>query len=116
MGNCLSALQLAGDLLKTNMHGSCALELLLLSDSKPSDPLPRTQTWNVDEYYGDVHLKNRQKYVSMFCAEIDQFASRLGRRLSVHTIDFAWADEDFTIETDGQRAMFCPHVEKRGAH
>ncbi len=40
---------------------------------------------------------NRKKHLSMFCSEIDQLASRLGRRLSVQTIGIADQDEDFAV-------------------
>lgn len=84
-------MQAAEDLLMSNTTGSCALQLLFLSDGKPSDHirLPRS-TLSKSE-------ATRAQHVGITSERIQALASRFGRRLSVHTIGFAGAGEDFSV-------------------
>jgi hypothetical protein len=101
-GNYLPALKLAESLLRANMRGSCALVLLLLSDGKPSDHVPKTRyeqatTTSPLGIFASSWQINRQKHLSMFCREIEQLASKIGRRLNVLTIGFGDATQDFEV-------------------
>jgi len=68
-GNYMPALELAGDLLKLNSCGGCALSLFFFSDGKPSDR-------------GD------------FSSLVGDLASKFGRRLSFTCVGMAESEDD----------------------
>lgn len=88
-GNYLPSLDAAEDLLLSNTYGNCALDLLFLSDGKPSDQIPPRFAKNCSDM-GLAHIALMEK-------RIDRLASRFGRRLSVTAVGFAGPSEDFTV-------------------
>ena len=87
-GNYLPSLDAAEDLLLSNTYGNCALDLLFLSDGKPSDEIPPRFAKNCSMGLAHVALVEKR---------IDRLASRFGRRLSVTAVGFAGPSEDFTV-------------------
>ena len=84
-GNYGPALDQAEELLHSNRHGSCALALLFLSDGKPSDkPPPGNGT-------------QKDKIARLTSERIAETASRFGRRLTITTVGFGSAGEDFSV-------------------
>eukprot|EP00241_Pyramimonas_parkeae_P004104 CAMPEP_0114246224 /NCGR_PEP_ID=MMETSP0058-20121206/12339_1 /TAXON_ID=36894 /ORGANISM="Pyramimonas parkeae, CCMP726" /LENGTH=673 /DNA_ID=CAMNT_0001359377 /DNA_START=223 /DNA_END=2241 /DNA_ORIENTATION=- len=95
-GNYFPALDAAEKLLLSNEHGSCALLLLFLSDGKPSDQLPRNASIAMRSGF---HTTPSIKYNRLVHERIGTLASRFGRRLTVATIGFGGAREDFSVLT-----------------
>eukprot|EP00966_Prymnesium_polylepis_P156445 3614674-Prymnesium_polylepis.1 len=89
-GNYLPALDAAEKLLLSNEFGACALTLFFLSDGKPSDRLPRGTMES-----GQSCMMTG--FIKLMGSRIDSLASRFGRRLSVTTVGFGGAGEDFRV-------------------
>jgi hypothetical protein len=85
-GNYMPALQLAEAVLSHDEDNEkCALMLLFLSDGRPSDP-------------------NRAR----ICNCIQDMVMRFGKRLTIATLGFAKADEDFSVlEQMAETARIC---------
>lgn len=84
-GNYGPALEEAERLLMETKGSQCALGLLFLSDGKPSDRTPPGA--------GSIS----DKHTAMARKSIGKLASKLGRRLTIATIGFGPATEDFAV-------------------
>jgi hypothetical protein len=83
-GNYIPSLDAAEALLLCNPHGSCALQLLFLSDGRPSDNFSGKSMAGMTTG-------------AQIRARIGALASRFGRRLSVSTIGFGPQGEAFDV-------------------
>eukprot|EP00854_Cymbomonas_tetramitiformis_P014698 gene14698-17366_t len=88
-GNYFPALNAAEELLRSNEHGGCALMLLFLSDGRPSDIMPTRADL--------CGYTTSRKYQHLVQERIGVLASQFGRRLTVATIGFGSAEENFSV-------------------
>ncbi|CAM9853923.1 unnamed protein product [Pylaiella littoralis] len=84
-GNFLPALDLAEELLKSQAHGECALSLMFLSDGRPSD------------HAAYVRSGSRHEVEGMITGRMRALAETFGEQLTVGTLGFAGAEEDFSV-------------------
>lgn len=84
-GNFLPALDQAEMLLKSQVHGECALSLMFLSDGRPSDHTAYVRAGSCQEVEGQITGRMRA------------LAETFGEQLTVATLGFAGAEEDFSV-------------------
>ena len=90
-GNYIPALDTAESLLRSNPYCNCALQLIFLSDGRPSD---RVKKGTLLQYAGFNMIG---KLTQLGKERVSKLASRFGRRLTVGAIAFGKPeDEDFS--------------------
>ena len=85
-GNYIPSLDKAEKLLSSNPYSGCALQLIFLSDGRPSDRVPS----GIMEGYSTMI----EKLEVLVRERISKLASRFGRRLSVGAIAFGQPNEE----------------------
>eukprot|EP00039_Didymoeca_costata_P013633 m.210822 g.210822 ORF g.210822 m.210822 type:complete len:701 (-) comp15827_c0_seq1:1753-3855(-) len=93
-GNYIPALDLAEKMLHENPCGSCSLMLLFLSDGKPSDIIRNPYKGCKSPTSG---MSVSERYAFYIVPKAAKLAQTFGRRLSISTMGFGPADEDFSI-------------------
>ncbi|CAN0444011.1 unnamed protein product [Ascophyllum nodosum] len=115
-GNFIPALDLARQVLLTQVHGGCALALLFLSDGKPSDHCSIRSVSECRNLTKDETLDELSECVR-------SLATMLKQQLSVITLGFAHPDEDFSVleamaeaaeESGAQGAFHRPELSSAG--
>mmetsp|Transcript_19492 Transcript_19492/g.49559 ORF Transcript_19492/g.49559 Transcript_19492/m.49559 type:complete len:186 (+) Transcript_19492:827-1384(+) len=86
-GNYVPSLDAAEALLLCNPHSGCALQLLFLSDGRPSE------TCATSLYPSMAGMKIEERISALTQERIGAHAARFGRRLSVHTVGFGVRDK-----------------------
>jgi hypothetical protein len=90
-GNYMPAQEAAEKLLNKFSHGGCALNLLFLSDGRPSDCHTDARP-RVARPRGAVHAIQQE-----IVLRVQALTQKFGRRLNVGTIGFAGAQQDFSV-------------------
>jgi hypothetical protein len=97
-GHYIPALDTAEELLSEHKFGGCALQLMFLSDGRPSDRVPGNPAdgveWRPTEDEKDLQ---EQGHIELTCQRVGELASRFGRRLTLGTIGLGASRGDFEV-------------------